>query len=183
MSALKFVVIFSCLLAFASCSSQKTNPCETKDWFEQGRIDGIRGDIAQRFQQHLNSCPEDPKKTRYQDLYHSGRSAGLTVYCQPSSGFELGRSGTAYKDVCPTILKADFLRQYLKGQKVLELEKEKADLQNRKREVKSILDHSSPSANVRKSYLIELDSIEDELQEGDRRMSRLLKENKTSTVQ
>ncbi len=95
--------------------------CANSDWWELGRQDGTQGEPVGKYDKRLSECRIGPDKSR-ENLYLNGRNAGLAEYCQPSNGYEIGRTGQFYFYVCPVDTEVDFVSRYRIGRKVYQLE-------------------------------------------------------------
>lgn len=115
-------------LALVGCSHIAKRECMVRDWYEQGRIDGSQGRGSDRLAGHLSSCSDSPEEVS--QVYINGWNAGLTQYCSPQNGFELGAAGRSYSEVCPPLLERVFLAEYQKGQKLLQLEEQNARIES-----------------------------------------------------
>ncbi len=131
-------------LVLTGCAQLSPKECMVRDWYEQGRIDGSQGLSSARLEEHLNSCPDVASHPETSDVYKNGWNAGLTQYCSPSNGFELGAAGKSYEKVCPVILERVFLAEYEKGQKLLELENQNAEIES---ELAQLTSQRSPAAD------------------------------------
>lgn len=111
------------LAAGTGCTTLSEGECYTADWYELGRIDGQRGFERARLYQHQKACVEygiRPDAT----AYYRGRQLGLATYCTPRNGYEEGRGGHSYRNVCPAEYESRFLVAYRDGQAVHEVEKD-----------------------------------------------------------
>lgn len=108
------------LLALGSCATMSAEQCMAGDWGAQGYADGQSGLTMSRLAEHSEACAKHgvvPDAASYA----AGRDQGLLRYCTPGKGFEAGRSGSSYADVCPAELEADFLPAYSDGRVVHEV--------------------------------------------------------------
>ena len=128
-------------LILAGCAQLSPKECMVRDWYEQGRIDGSQGHSSERLTELLRSCPDPSPETS--QVYLNGWNAGLTQYCSPSNGFELGAAGKPYESVCPALLERVFLSEYQKGQKLLELENQNAQIES---ELAQLTSQRTPAA-------------------------------------
>lgn len=102
-------------LWLGSCATMSEDQCLAGDWGGQGYRDGADGLSMSRLEDHAKACAKHgvaPDETPYR----SAREDGLRVYCTRERGFEEGREGDAYHQVCPAELEADFLPAYRDGQ-------------------------------------------------------------------
>lgn len=114
--ALAFAIA-SCGLLAGSCASLSEDQCLAGDWNGIGYGDGANGYGTGRFGDHVKAC-EKYGVMPEQSSYMTGRARGLTVYCQPGKGFQVGLSGGSYGGVCPASLEGPFLGGYSDGRLV-----------------------------------------------------------------
>lgn len=107
----------SAALLLGSCATMSEDQCLAGDWGGQGYRDGAEGLSMSRLEDHAKACAKHgviPDETPYR----SARDDGLRLYCTRERGFEEGREGDAYHQVCPVELEAEFLPAYRDGQVV-----------------------------------------------------------------
>lgn len=114
--ALAFAIA-SCGLLAGSCASLSEDQCLVGDWAGIGYGDGANGYGTGRFGDHVKAC-EKYGVVPDQATWMTGRARGLTVYCQPGKGFQVGLSGGSYGGVCPASLEGPFLGGYTDGRLV-----------------------------------------------------------------
>lgn len=114
--ALAFAIA-TCGLLAGSCASLSEDQCLAGDWAGIGYSDGSNGYGSGRFGDHVKAC-EKHGVMPDQATWMTGRARGLTVYCQPGRGFQVGRSGGSYGGVCPASLEGPFLGGYSDGRLV-----------------------------------------------------------------
>lgn len=105
------------------CATLSEGECNTADWFAIGRHDGGNGQARSRLYDHRKACAEygiSPDST----AYSAGRNAGLARYCTPRNGFNEGREGKTYRNVCPVNSEPGFLAEYRRGTAIHEVEEE-----------------------------------------------------------
>lgn len=73
--------------------------CASTDWYAAGAKDGESG------------APAASRDERYV----AGRREGLMIYCTEQRGFDAGRAGRPYGDVCPDEVAADYRDGYRRG--------------------------------------------------------------------
>ena len=105
------------VLALGSCATMSEDQCLAGDWGQQGYADGRSGQTVSRLEAHTEACAKygvipDARS------YYSAREDGLREYCTPARGFQVGREGSSYADVCPPQLEEAFLPAYRDGQVV-----------------------------------------------------------------
>jgi hypothetical protein len=109
------------LLALGSCATMSEDQCLAGDWGRQGYADGRSGQPASRLDDHTSACAKYGVVPDARS-YYSAREDGLRDYCTPTRGFQVGREGSSYANVCPPQLEADFLPAYRDGQMVYSAE-------------------------------------------------------------
>lgn len=88
--------------------------CPTVDWREYGRNDGELGVPAGKRDDFLARCRELGHPPDL-EAYREGRAEGLAGYCTAESGYQAGRTGRGYHDVCPPEREVAFLQGYEEG--------------------------------------------------------------------
>ncbi len=112
------------VLCLTACASDRfAADCVDADWRALGEIDGAAGEPEKTFEERAKRC------SKYEvaadaEAYAAGRAAGLARYCTASSGFENGRLGRAYHEVCPFDVAPAFLREYELGRQLFTLTKQ-----------------------------------------------------------
>ncbi len=147
-------------LAISGCATLSKDQCLMGDWYEIGVQDGAAGYAPDRLAQHREACAEYRVRPD-REAYRAGWDDGIGAYCTPERGYQEGRRGASYGQVCPPPLEWAFLQGYRNGQQVyqqeqrlrqLEQEKErkrqeirKRDEDRRKADDDQRRRHSSPS--------------------------------------
>ena len=111
------------LLALTGCATLSENECRSADWYELGEHDGFAGYPRARIEEHAEACGKigiHPNR----DAYFSGREQGVYRYCEPRHGYEVGRAGESYRNVCSGERETRFLRQYRAGRQLYDLEQQ-----------------------------------------------------------
>lgn len=122
MSLRNLILILTGALALQGCAGgMSKEECLVADWYAIGYEDGSRGAAPDTIGQHRKACAEHGVAPNMQ-AYEQGRNKGLSLYCQPSRGFNLGARGYGYAGVCPRMLEPEFLAAYNSGRKLYELE-------------------------------------------------------------
>lgn len=103
------------VLMLGSCATMSEDQCLAGDWGQQGYADGRSGQPASRLDAHNEACAKYGVVPDARS-YYSAREDGLRDYCTPARGFQVGREGSSYANVCPPELEADFLPAYRDGQ-------------------------------------------------------------------
>jgi len=105
------------VLALGGCASMSAEECLKADWYQKGVQDGRSGKTRHYLDEHVKACREVGVTPNTQQ-YMEGREEGLLRYCTPASGFEEGRRGHSYAQVCPADLEPAFLSRYRDGRRV-----------------------------------------------------------------
>lgn len=158
----------------SGCATLSEGECLTADWYQIGRNDGARGYERARLYEHRKACMEygvTPQST----LYYEGRQLGLKTYCTPQNGFQQGRSGQPYHNVCPAELEPAFLHEYRQGKAVHEVLEEIASVQARVDRLGNRLADDDTDAKER-------DDIRDRLDSSFRELERLSRELKRTRL-
>jgi hypothetical protein len=137
------VMLSVCVLTgvtfLSSCTHHQKNQtlvftCANIDWWEIGRADGASGLPATKVQEHQSRCDSTPTPVDAQ-LYANGRDAGLIEYCSATRGLEMGRNGSTYEGVCPEHLEQKFVMNYERGRRIISLERENLELDQKIQEL------------------------------------------------
>lgn len=115
------LMLVMCLGACATGGGQEAvaTACEGADWEALGERDGLYGEPEEKFAERAAECSAGAADGAVD--YVRGRSKGLAAYCMPSAGFDAGRNGRAYRQVCPADLEAAFLTEFRTGWRLHEL--------------------------------------------------------------
>ncbi len=111
------LIVAACGLLTGSCASLSEEQCLAGNWEGIGFNDGANGAGTGRFGDHMKAC-EKHGVVPDQATWMTGRARGLTIYCQPGRGFQVGRQGYSYGGVCPASLEGGFLSGYNDGRVV-----------------------------------------------------------------
>ena len=106
------------LLGFAGlsgCATMSGDECASSDWTAIGYSDGAQGFTSDRYSRHNKACAKHGVTPDFR-AYQVGRDEGLREFCQPTRGYQLGESGSAYHGVCSADLEPAFLDAYRIGQ-------------------------------------------------------------------
>lgn len=117
------------LLVLAGCATLNEAECMHADWVEIGYQDGARG-YPDQLDHHTKACSKHGVVADA-DRYRSGHLRGLTAYCVPETGYQLGVDQREYKGQCPQEQQAEFLAEYIYGLRsaldALKIEQEAVD--------------------------------------------------------
>jgi hypothetical protein len=129
-------------LLVTSCATMDKSECRQADWQMIGIEDGARGHPVSHIGSHRKACAEygvQPDLAQYQ----LGHQSGLTQFCTASNGFNQGRAGRKYNEVCPAELREQFVRGYNTGHELNQLHSE--------------INHMSHDADLKKVEMTELE--------------------------
>ncbi len=119
-------------LALSACATtaMSESECLAADWVTVGFADGVAGRSLAGIDAYRQACAGHGVSP---DLgaYRAGHADGVTTYCRPQTGFQVGRNGTAYQGVCPVELEPGFLESYNAGRRLNELERAVGDTNRR----------------------------------------------------
>lgn len=102
----------------AGCAGGMTRAdCESADWSALGFADGRSGAPEKRAESRLNDCAGSGYAVD-RAAYAASRAEGLAAYCTAAGGFDAGRLGQDYFEVCPASSETDFLSAYEQGAKL-----------------------------------------------------------------
>lgn len=118
---LRSASILSVFALLGACAGMSEQACLATDWTTVGFEDGAAGRAAGSIGRYRQQCGEHGITP---DLasYRRGHADGVEIYCRAGNGFEVGRRGSIYQNVCPVGLEADFLAAYDQGRHLFELE-------------------------------------------------------------
>ncbi len=171
------VLIFLTLFALTACASLSKGQCQSGDWYGIGLADGARGAALTKLSQHRNACAELGINING-DEYRNGRAEGLKTYCRPLNGYQQGRNGYTYNNVCPDNLNADFYQAHQYGYKIYNLEQDIAAIQARvKVEEAATLDETL-SKSDRKDHLEMLSTANHDLDAAFAELDTLMRQNR-----
>ena len=109
----RIVLAAVAVLALSGCETMSHDDCLKGDWAGVGFKDGQDGRPYARLADHAKACAATGVRPD-EAAYIRGRDEGLRLYCTPRGGFDAGRKGHAYADVCPKPDEA-FLRGFEDG--------------------------------------------------------------------
>ena len=131
-----FTALLLLLPFLAGCASLSQEECQSGDWAAVGSNDAMDGRQPSRFADHIKACAKYDI-TPDEALYQTGYQKGLTSYCTPSNGFSVGRNGYAYQNICSPATEPEFMRGFLKGSSLHEVETEIAEKEHELARLKS----------------------------------------------
>jgi len=166
MKSYRIVLVILAALLATSCATMDKSECRQADWQMIGIEDGAKGHPVSYIGNHRKACAEfgvQPDLARYQ----LGHQTGLTQFCTARNGFNQGRAGRKYNEVCPAGLREQFVRGYNTGRELnllnSEIDHMRHDAQFKKTEmtelgermqnIETMLVSGAISAKVRKTLL------------------------------
>jgi hypothetical protein len=121
---LTFIALLSMLALGGCASSLSESQCLANDWETIGYRDGLSGsDGSSALMRHMDACVKHGV-TPDRNAYLAGWEDGVDQYCQPANGFNLGRRGSGYSNVCPARLQSAFHAAYHDGRRLWEARSE-----------------------------------------------------------
>lgn len=112
------------------CAVMGQQDCLNADWHDLGYQDGSAGHDRDRLQQRRQACSEHGISID-RNAYYDGYEAGLERFCTAANGYERGREGYRYDNVCPPLLEGDFLAGYRQGHEVYQMQQHIAEQDRR----------------------------------------------------
>lgn len=149
-------------MGLSGCATISQEECQVGDWYQVGYEDGQRGYRLDRLASHRKECSKyaisvDDTATQ---KYRQGRDKGLRQYCTPHNGFEVGRDGDTYYNVCPADLEKEFSYAYRLGRQYYELEREIKDIDNDISRRRSELNREGITEEQKRVLWREIDNLE-----------------------
>lgn len=95
-------------------ADERTAECAATDWGAYGKGDGAQGVPKERRAADFAECEQLGHPPNMME-YELGYGEGLVAYCTEKTGYEVGRAGRKYREVCPPHLEVAFLRGYARG--------------------------------------------------------------------
>ncbi len=104
-------------LVIGGCATLSEEQCAVRDGRSLGYADGMSGQLSTRLMQHREAC------IKYNidvdgEAYRVGYAEGLQLYCTGPNGFEQGRQGAQYRNVCTGQQAGEFHDGYRDGRKL-----------------------------------------------------------------
>jgi len=122
------------VLSITGCATLNRDECRQADWFSIGYEDGVNGLRASQIGQHRKACAKHGIIPDF-NLYEQGWQKGVVLFCTPRNGYELGKKGRQYNEVCPGSLRSLFLDAYHDGRALYNL---KSDIRNTNRKIETL---------------------------------------------
>ena len=98
-------------LYLSACATLNESECQTVDWRQLGDSDGSQGHGQTRIAKHAKACKKHgiPIGTA---AYNEGWRAGISRYCTPQNGYNIGRRGATHAGTFPSDLAGPFEAAY-----------------------------------------------------------------------
>jgi hypothetical protein len=121
MTKIRTAFLLTASVLLTACAGMSEQACLVSDWTTVGFEDGVAGRPVGSIGRYRQMCG---KHGVAPDLasYRAGHSDGVQTYCRPGNGFEVGRRGSSYQNVCPADMEGEFLTAYDSGYHLYELE-------------------------------------------------------------
>ena len=123
----RWVPVF-CALA-SGCAGLSQSECLAGDWYGVGFADGARGVQRSQLLKHQKACGRHgvvPDSV----VYEEGWAEGVLQFCTPENGFEQGREGSAWRNVCPEAVVQPFRLAWEDGRALHEAQQRVATVRN-----------------------------------------------------
>lgn len=121
------ITMIMIIAVLSGCASMSKDECLNANWVSVGYNDGSRGIHYERLNKHRQSCGKH-EIFPDEDAYMTGWNQGIRSYCTTDRGYQAGRAGRAYSNICPADVEPAFLsgwqqgiRQYCTPENALEL--------------------------------------------------------------
>ena len=154
-----FIIAALSLLTVSACSSLSKSQCQSRDWHGIGLSDGTAGAALSKLSQHRNACSEHGVQIDG-NMWRQGRVEGLKIYCRPLNGYQLGRNGKLYHNVCPDNMVAQFNRAYHYGEKIHQLSLNLAEMEQQLTTEEAAVLNEALSKDERRHHLHTLKQLE-----------------------
>ena len=102
-------------LLLGACGTLDKQECLAGNWEGVGYYDGAKGRRPDVFTGlHNRACTKHGVAVNEVE-YERGHNLGLADFCQPGTGYRMGRSGERYNYLCPLEFQEEFLTAYVEG--------------------------------------------------------------------
>jgi hypothetical protein len=117
----KTLLLLTASAMLTACAGMSEQACLVSDWTTVGFEDGTAGRPVGSIGRYRQMCGKHGVSPDLES-YRAGHADGVDIYCRPGNGFDAGRRGSSYQNVCPADMEADFLAAYDSGYRLYELE-------------------------------------------------------------
>ena len=121
MPRIDLLLIAVVAFVLSGCAGMSEQECLVTDWRSVGFEDGAAGRAETSIANYRQACGQHGVAPDL-DQYRLGHAEGVETYCRPSRGFDEGRRGRRYQNVCPAHVEPEFLAAYNEGRQLYELE-------------------------------------------------------------
>lgn len=168
---MKVLVPIALTVLLAACQSgTKQASCMESDWFELGRREGAAGKTIKP--EEISRYCKKAFDTNAQNLYSLGYNNGLTEFCSPANGYNMGRTGTKLPDVCPRPIDEPFKAAHSRGLKARELEAANRRID---RQISSVNQKLKTAPAPSKNLMSEMDGLRQEKLNNEKRLQEIEK--------
>ncbi len=126
---MRFLVLAASAVFLTACETTELTKKEClgpdgvgADWGAIGFTDGLKGELENRFEEHVARCAEFGAVAD-KAAYTAGRTDGLENLCVEQNGFDFAYRGDVYRGVCSVDQEPDFLTGYVGGRRVFYVKK------------------------------------------------------------
>lgn len=162
-------------LLLVGCETMSKEDCASADWTSIGERDGLYGEDRAKFDERRAQCAKYGMESSAED-YDRGRDRGIRSYCTPEAGFDAGRNGRPYRNVCPPEAEAAFLSEYQVGKQLFDLTSEVKRLQDSYDGARRSLDDAHERADRARDRLRQEDLSDEERSNAQRELERARRE-------
>lgn len=114
------LVMFSLLMVAVGCSTNgRKVACTGENWRQMGYDLASEGESVRRFDRYRDQCG-DGLEDGAMSAYLDGYSEGLVEHCTYDHGYNRGFNNQAPIKVCPTEMRALYMKGYTEGKNVRE---------------------------------------------------------------
>lgn len=167
------LLFLATLAGLTSCASApQPQACQESDWYEIGRREGANGLPIDRATTPKPRC-QGTDLALVEDLFANGHYKGLLEFCNPQNGFELGKSGQNYSEVCPRTHASEFIRRYRAGQQFFSLEQENRRIDEEMESIFTRLNRQNLDNLTRGSLRAELGALQKNRARNEKRLNQL----------
>ncbi len=165
------VALGGAAMTMTGCATLSEGECQAGNWSDMGYRDGENGAKRGRLADYANACSEYGVNIN-RDAYLTSYEAGLAQYCVPDNGFDIGRKGRSYNNVCGAPQYGAFRDAYAQGRSIYDMEREHErligaldDVEEEIDDVRRRLIEDELSDDERKRLRRKRDRLEDERQD------------------
>lgn len=168
---IRSILFVAAALVLAGCETMSKEDCASADWTSLGERDGLYGEDRAKFEERRAQCAKYGMESSAED-YERGRNRGIRSYCTPEAGFDAGRNGRPYRNVCPDEAEAAFLSEYRVGRQLYDLTSEVKRLQESYDGARRSLEDARDRADRARDRMREEDLTDEERSDAQRELDR-----------